>query len=258
MTKQRGHSHSNLNGYYRARVTQKFKWTQRWCKNQVVARARPWTTVQSRWIPDRRPRRRNDYFRIAKPSALRGNEARKNFEKKTARDSSSHVWSVENQHEETTHGGTTFSRSDIGERLVGESIFERICEAKPIVSPSPAREPATETTGIFTPTGRGNSPGSAIFREVQPSRDLRDGRRVACRARASAHSDSRRSRPFIGRGLEVKRAIRGVHSYCRAIASVYALIRAAVLYLAQSRRDSPRNLAHPPRKLHLRIPVNTN
>ena len=49
MREQHDHLHSNLNGYYRARVTQKFKWTQQ-CKNQVVAHGvSPWTYNQDRF-----------------------------------------------------------------------------------------------------------------------------------------------------------------------------------------------------------------
>lgn len=42
--KQCSHRHSNLNGYCDARVTQKFKWTWHWRKNQVI---RPCSSTDS-------------------------------------------------------------------------------------------------------------------------------------------------------------------------------------------------------------------
>lgn len=45
--KQCSHHHSNLNGYCDARVTQKFKWTWHWRKNQVIARALPRTAKRN-------------------------------------------------------------------------------------------------------------------------------------------------------------------------------------------------------------------
>lgn len=98
------------------------------------------------------------------------------------------------------------------------------------------------TLRIFMLIRRENSPKQAIFREIHQREIFQKGGIIR-----GAHKRAHRfatARPLIGRTRGGTNPIRGTHSHCRTIASIYAPIWAVVLYLMQDRCDSPRNQAN--------------